>query len=350
MRLALIGKPQSGKTTIFNAAAGQSEAVGDFSKAVHRAQITVPDSRVDRLDELVKPKKKVYATIEFLDAPGLSGKGKEAGTLEISDDLRQSEAFIMIVDAFSADANPDRDIQTLIDEMILLDCVRIEGIIAKRSRKVKLTGDKSAQKILDLLKKCLAHLEAEKPLIDAEFTADEEKSLRGYQLLTQKPLLVVLNIAENKLDEADSIHDRYSRYVDPGKRELAVMCGKVQAELVGLDNEEKQMFMDELGIKALATDRVIQKSYTLLGLISFLTADTPEARAWTIREGMTAPQAAGVVHSDMERGFIRAEVIAYEDYDRLETMAAIKAAGKHRSEGREYVVRDGDVILFRFNV
>jgi len=350
MRLALLGKPQSGKTTIFNAAAGQNETVGDFSKAVHRAQVKVPDERVDRLNDLVKPKKKTYASIEFLDAPGLSGKGKEVGKLEISDDLRQSEAFIMIVDAFSADAHPESDIKTLIDEMILLDQVRIEGIIAKRSRKVKLTGDKSDQQLLDLLQRCLEQLEAEKPLIDSEFTDEEEKLLRGYQLLTQKPLLIVLNIAEDALGGADSIYDTYARYVDPGKRELAVMCGKIQAELVGLDDEEKQMFMDELGIKALATDRVIQKSYALLGLISFLTADTPEARAWTITKGMTAPEAAGMIHSDIERGFIRAEVVAYEDYDRLETMTTIKAAGKHRSEGKGYVVKDGDVILFRFNV
>ena len=350
MRLALIGKPQSGKTTIFNAAAGQHEAVGDFSKAVHRAQVKVPDERVNRMAELVAPKKITFTSIEILDAPGLSGKGKETGKLEISDDLRQSEAFIMIVDAFSTDAQPETDIQTLIDEMILLDYVQVEGIITKRSRKAKLTGDKSDQKLVGLLQKCLKQLESEKPLIDCEFTPDEDKLLRGFQLLTQKPLLIVLNIAEDALGETDSIYDKYSRYVDPGKRELAVMCGKIQAELIGLDADEKQMFMDELGIKALATDRVIQKSYALLGLISYLTADTPEARAWTIRRGMTAPEAAGVIHSDIERGLIRAEVVAYEDYDRLETMAAIKAAGKHRSEGKDYVVKDGDVILFRFNV
>ncbi len=350
MRLALLGKPQSGKTTIFNAATGQNEAVGDFSNKVHRGQVKVPDPRVDRLAELVNPKKITFTSIEFLDAPGLSGKGKDSGQLEISDDLRQSEAFIMVIDAFGADAQPETDIQALIDEMILLDYVRIEGIVNKRSRKAKLTGDKSDQQLLALLQRCLDQLEAERPLIHTEFSDDEDKLLRGYQLLTQKPILMVLNIAEEALGEADAIYEKYARYVDPGKLELAVICGKVQAELVGLDDEEKQMFMDELGIKALATDRVINKSYALLGLISFLTADTPEARAWTIRRGMTAPEAAGVIHSDIERGFIRAEVVAYDDYDRLETMVAIKAAGKHRSEGKEYVVKDGDCILFRFNV
>lgn len=350
MRLALLGKPQSGKTTIFNAAAGQNESVGDFSNKVHRGQVKVPDPRVDRLAELVNPKKITFTSIEFLDAPGLSGKGKEVGKLEISDDLRLSEAFMMVVDAYSADAQPESDIQTLIDEMILLDYVRIEGIVTKRSRKAKLTGDKSDKQLLDLLQRCLDQLEAERPLIHTEFSPDEDKLLRGYQLLTQKPILMVLNIAEEAIGEADAIYEKYAHYVDPGKLELAVICGKVQAELVGLDDDEKQMFMDEMGIKALATDRVINKSYALLGLISFLTADTPEARAWTIRRGMTAPQAAGAIHSDIERGFIRAEVVAYDDYDRLETMVAIKAAGKHRSEGKEYVVQDGDCILFRFNV
>jgi len=350
MKLAIIGKPQSGKTTVFNAAAGQQEAVGDFSKAVHRALVKVPDKRVERLAELIRPKKITHATIEFLDAPGLSGKGKEAGPLDVSDDLRQAEAFLMVIDAFSPEARPEADIQTLIDEMILLDSVLIEGIIRKRERKIKLTGDKAGQQQLALLKRCQGPLENEEPLLDCEFTPEEEKQLRGYQFLTQKPLLVVLNIAEDSLGEADNIYQKHARFVEAGKRELAVMCGKIQAELVGLEPDEKQMFMDDLGITALATDKVIRKSYALLGLISYLTADTPEARAWTIKKGTTAQEAAGVIHSDIERGFIRAEVVAYEDYDRLETIAAIKAAGKHHLEGKQYVVRDGDVILFRFNV
>jgi len=222
----------------------------------------------------------------------------------------------MVIDAFSPEARPEVDIRTLIDEMILLDSVLIEGIIRKRERKIKLTGDKAGQQQLALLRRCLGPLENEEPLLDCEFTPEEEKQLRGYQFLTQKPLLIVLNIAEDSLGEADNIYRKHAGFVEAG----------------------------------LATDKVIRKSYALLGLISYLTATAPEARAWTIKKGTTAQEAAGVIHSDIERGFIRAEVVAYEDYDRLETIAAIKAAGKHHLEGKQYVVRDGDVILFRFNV
>jgi len=350
MKLAIIGRPQSGKTTVFNAVAGQQEAVGDFSKAVHRALVKVPDHRLDRMAALVKPRKVTHATIEFLDAPGLSGRGKQAGALEISEDLRQSDAFLMVVDAFSAAAKPDVDIQTLTDEMILLDQVLIEGVIEKRQRKIKLTGDKAGQKELDLLKQCRQMLEREKPLIDCDIGDEEQRLLRGYQFLSQKPLLIVMNIAEEMLLQSPDIYQRHGGLVHPGKRELAVVCGKIEAELVGLDEDERGQFMSELGIATPAVEQVITKCYALLGLISFITATEPEARAWAIRNGTAAQKAAGAVHTDMERGFIRAEVVAFEDYDRLETSAAIKAAGKHRLEGKDYVVRDGDVIQFRFNV
>jgi GTP-binding protein YchF len=350
MKLAIIGRPQSGKTTVFNAAAGQQEAVGDYSKATHRALVKVPDYRLDRMAELVKPRKVTYATIEFLDAPGLSGRGKQAGPLEISEDLRQSDAFLMVVNAFSPEAKPEVDIQTLTDEMILLDQVLIEGVIGKRERKIKLTGDKVGQKELDLLKQCRQMLEHEKPLIDCEIGEEEQRLLRGYQFLSQKPLLIVMNIAEEMLSQSPEIYQKHSGLVHTGKRELAVLCGKIEGELVDLDEDERGQFMSELGIATPAVEQVIKKSYALLGLILFITATDPEARAWAIRQGTVAQKAAGVVHTDMERGFIRAEVVAFEDYDRLETLAAIKAAGKHRLEGKDYIVQDGDVILFRFNV
>lgn len=350
MKLAIIGRPQSGKTTIFNAATGHQETVGDFSKAVHRASVKIPDARLDRLAELVNPKKITTATIEYFDAPGLSGDGKNAGKLEISDDLRQSEAFLMVVDAYNDGTDPKSDIQTLIDEMVLLDHVLIDGVINKRERKMKVTGDKTALQGLDLLKKVLGILENEQPLLDVDFTPEEEKELRGFQFLSQKPLLVVLNISEEALADKEKIYNEHASIVAPGKRELAVICGKIQADLIGLDEEDQQMFMDDLGIKEKATDKLIQQSYALLGLISYLTAGEPEVRAWTIKKGTTAVKAAGVIHSDIERGFIRAEVVAFDDYDKLETPAAMKAAGKSRLEGKEYVVADGDVILFRFNV
>ncbi|MEW5796253.1 MAG: DUF933 domain-containing protein [Candidatus Zixiibacteriota bacterium] len=350
MRLAIIGKPQSGKTTIFNAVAGQHAAVGDFSKAVHRALVKVPDSRLDRLAQLAGPRKVTYATIEFLDAPGLTGRGKECGAFEVSEDFRQADAFLMVVDAFTPGSRPESDIGALVDEIILLDHVLIEGIIEKRERKTKLTGDKSGAKELDVLRRCLETLDQEKPLLDCELSDEDTKHLRAYQFLSQKPMLIVLNLAENALAESDSVVAQYSSIMSTGKRDVIAVCGKIEAELVGLEADERKQFMAELGIATPATEQVIQRAYRLLGLISFLTVGDPEARAWSIPRGTPAQKAAGAIHTDFERGFIRAEVVAFEDYDRYETLPAIKAAGKQRLEGKEYVVQDGDVILFRFNI
>ena len=350
MKLGIIGKPQCGKTTIFNAAAGKTEAVGDFSQASHRAVIKVPDERVEKLAELVQPKKITFAEIEFLDAPGFTGKGKEAGGHEINPELRLMDALMLVVDAFSPQSNPEQYIPNLIAEMILDDLAIVENNIDKKSRKMKLTGDKSAARELELLELCKSHLESEKPLIDIDFTPEDEKMLRGYTFLSQKPLLLVLNISEEDIPEAENWYQKYAHYVSPGKYDVAVVCGKIEAELVSLDPEDRAVFMAELGITKPAVELVVQKAYALLGLISFLTVGKPEARAWTIRKGSTAVQAAGAIHSDIEKGFIRAEVTSYEDYITYKTPAALKAAGKTRLEGKEYIVQDGDVILFRFNV
>ena len=350
MKLGIIGKPQSGKTTIFNAAGAQQQAVGDFSQATHRAIIKVPDRRLDALAELVNPKKITHAEIELLDAPGLSGKGKEAAGLEISQDLRQMDAFMLVVDAFSPDAKPDADIRNAIDELVFLDQVLFESNIDKRERKAKLTGDKHEQHDIELLKRCLKFVEEGKPLIEMNLTQDEIRSLKGYMLLSLKPLLIVLNIAEDHLPNATQIEAKHHNLVQAGKRELAVVCGKIEMELVSLSIEERGAFLADLGIAKPAMEVVVQRSYALLGLISFLTAGEPEVRAWTIRKGTNAQKSAGVIHSDIERGFIRAEVIKYDDYIALKTHAAIKAAGKQRLEGKEYILEDGDVVLFRFNV
>ncbi|MDZ4722605.1 MAG: redox-regulated ATPase YchF [candidate division Zixibacteria bacterium] len=350
MKLGILGKPQSGKTTVFNAAAGMQEAVGDFSQAVHRAVIKVPDSRLQTLAELVNPKKITPAEIEFLDAPGLSGKGKEGAGLEISSDFRHMDTYIMVVNAFAPDANPTVEIKNLIDELILLDQAMIESAVVKKSKKSRMTGDKTETREIELLQKLLAFLEQEKPLIDLDLTDEELKLIRGYMFLSLKPLLIVLNISEDQLANSSAIYEKHKSIVSPGRRELAVVCGKVEMELVALGDDEREMFMQELKISEPAVSQVIQKSYSLLGLISFLTAGEPEVRAWTIKRGTNAQKSAGVIHSDIERGFIRAEIIKYADYVSLKTPAAIKAAGKMRLEGKEYIVDDGDVVMFRFNV
>ncbi len=349
MKLGILGAPQSGKTTIFNAASGQSEAVGDFSQATHRAVIKVPDNRLQELAALVNPKKITPAEIEFLDAPGLAGKEK-SGSVEFSAELRQMDTFIIVLNAFSSDANPEKEIRGLLEEMIILDQLLIESNLEKKQRKAKLTGDKAEQREVELLQKLLTHLQSEKPLIDLDISDEELKPVRGFQFLSLKPLLIVLNISEESLPKSQEIYDKHKHHVVPGKRELAVVCGKIEMELVTLAEDERKEFMKDLGITAPAMDQVVQKSYTLLGLISFLTAGEPEVRAWTIRRGTIAQKAAGVIHSDIERGFIRAEVTGYKDYIEYKTPAALKAAGKTRLEGKEYVVQDGDVVMFRFNV
>jgi len=350
MKLGIIGKPQSGKTTIFNAAAEQDAAVGDYSQASHRAVIKVPDERVDRLAEIFEPQRKVYAEIEFLDAPGFTGQTKASSPLEITNELKEVDALIMTIDAFSDDADPKGDIEALSAEILLSDQVIIENNVENKARKQKLTGDRSLQTELDLLKKCLDSLEQEQPLLKLELTKEERKLLRGYQFMSLKPVLVLLNIAEKDLSRADEIEEEFRFLEESGRREVATLCGKVQMELVGLDREEQEEFLSELGVKELALDKVIRKSYALLGLISFFTTGKDEVRAWTIRNGTPAVKAAGVIHSDIERGFIRAEVTAVDDVLELRTPAALKAAGKVRLEGKEYTVRDGDEILFRFNV
>lgn len=350
MKLGIIGKPQSGKTTIFNAAAGGKGSAGDFSYSCHKAVIKVPDDRLLKLAEIVKPKKTTYADIEFLDAPGFKGEIDKVDSIEIHPDIRQQDAFILVVDCFSEVSNPRVDVKNLIDEMILLDQVFLENLIAKKTKKLKALKYTPEHDELGFLKRCLEHVEKEKPLIDMTFTGNELKIIKGYMLLSLKPLLIVLNIGEDNLSELESSEEKYLDLVAPGKREIAVVCGKIESELVELNEDDKNNFLDELGIFQPAMEKVIQKSYKLMGLISFLTAGEPEVRAWTISEGMNAQQAAGAIHSDIERGFICAEVINYEDYVKYKTTAAIKAAGKMRLEGKSYKVKDGDVFMFRFNL
>jgi len=350
MKLGIIGKPQSGKTTVFNAACGMHEAVGDYSQAVHRAVIKVPDKRVDELTKIFNPKKSTHAEIEMLDAPGFSGKGKEAAGLEISQELKQMEALMAVIDFFSSDTKPEKDIQDLMDEMILHDHAIVESNLSKKEKRLQMTGDKQLVGEVAVLKKCLAVLEKEQPLFELVIDENETKLLRNFMFMSLKPMLIVINIAEEKIKESDKVTSQFSKFIKPNKRELAVVCGSVEMELVGLDASEKRAFLDELGITTPAVELVIQKSYKLLGLQSFFTTGETNVRAWTIKNGTNAQKAAGVIHSDIERGFIRAEVVKYDDMIELKTFAALKAAGKQRLEGKDYVVQDGDVILFRFNV
>ena len=351
MRLAIIGAPQSGKTTLFNALSGQDVAVGDFSRTEHRAVIKVPDERVENLGEIEKSKKITHAEMEFLDTAGFSGKGKEAtGEISSTHDLKLVDAFVIVLDQFSDGANPERDLNSIIDEMILADLVHIEENIERLSKKMQLTGKKDRARELEILKMCREALNEEKLISEMGLDPTDEKTIRGYTFLSLKPQIAVFNISEDLVDKTEELREKYAKYRLENIRDISIICGKLEMELAQLPDEEKREFLNELGIKAPAIERFVQISYNLLGLISFLTVGPPESRAWTIRKGTNAVKAAGTIHTDFERGFIKAEVTSYEDYMTHKSMAALKAAAKLHLEGRDYIVRDGDVILFRFNL
>jgi GTP-binding protein YchF len=351
MKLGIIGLPQSGKTTLFNALSGQEVSVGDYSQAVHRAVIKVPDERVENLASLIQPKKVTHPEIEFLDAAGFTGRGKRpARETDIFHDLRMMDAVVIVIDDFSPEANPDKDFRSVIDEMILADLVMVESNVDKLERSIKLTGHRERAGELEILKRCQEALNNEELIIELGLSEEDKKHVRGYSFLTLMPQLIAFNISEDKLTEQDEISARYEKYRKEGTRDIAVICGKIEMELAILDEEDRTEFLKELHIEEPAIDRFIRKSYGLLGLISFFTMNPNECRAWTIPKGTTARQAAGVVHTDFERGFIRAEVASWEDYMEYKKPAELKAAAKVHVEGKDYVVQDGDVIQFLFNV
>ena len=350
MKLGILGLPESGKTSLFNAASGNAVEVGDFSQKEHRAIIKVPDSRLDDLTTLVTTKKVTYAEIEFLDAAAFTGKGKQSGNISIPNELRLMDAFVLVLDAFSGERDPEKDLQTITDEMILADMAVVENNVEKLSRLIKVTGKKERARELELLEKCRDALNEERMVSELDFSDEDWKILRGYAFLSQKPQLLAFNISEDKLPETDKLYNDFSKYRVEGKRDIVVVCASIEMELASLASEDRKAFLDDLGIAKPVIDKVIQRSYSLLGLISFFTIGEPECRAWTIKKGSPAPKAAGAIHTDFERGFIKAEVATYDDYMVHKTLPALKAAAKLHIEGKDYVVQDGDVILFRFNV
>jgi len=350
MRLGIIGLPQSGKTTIFNAASGKQEQVGDYSRSEHRAIIKVPDHRLDNLITLQETKKVSHAEVEFLDAGGFTGKGKNGGEIDVTPELKHMDAFVIVLDAFSDGCEPEHDLQAIVDEMMLADLMVIEHNVEKIGRAIKLTGKQDRARELELLKQCRDNVNEGRMIAELDLSDNDKKLIRGYTFLSQKPQLLAFNISEDKLPKFDELFEYYSKYIEEGLRRITVICGKIEMELAAIPDEDRKEFLDELGIEKPAVEKFIQRSYALLGLISFFTLGRPECRAWTIKKGWKAPHAAGAIHSDFERGFIRAEVASYEDYMKYKTLPELKTAARLHVEGKEYVVKDGDVILFRFNV
>jgi GTP-binding protein YchF len=344
MKVGLIGHRAAGKTTLFNMLTGLQAQIGGYGgkEEVHLGVIKVPDARIDKLAQIFKPKKATYAEIRFTDFPPSEGEDDLKNNTALLTQMRDVDAIALVLRDFESGADPIRQLNDLLTEMILADLTVVEN------RRARLKKEKGRPQEDALLERCARALENEESLRNLTFSPDEENLLSGFGFLSRKPLLVLFNQAEDHAGKPLP-----ASYVDEMKRrrlEGLGLAGKVEMEIAQLDEKDREAFLKEIGIEEPARERFIRASYQLLNLISFLTTGEDEVRAWTVARGTGARKAAGKIHSDIERGFIRAEVISYGDFVALGSEAKCKEAGKLRLEGKDYVVQDGDIIHFRFAV
>ena len=365
MKLGMVGLPNVGKSTLFNSLTKAGALAANYPFATidpNVGVVSVPDERIEKLGELYHTKKVTPAVIEFVDIAGLvkgASKGEGLGNQFLSN-IREVDAIVHVVRCFEdanvvhvdGNINPLRDIETINLELIFADIEVLERRVAKQTRAAH--NDKKAAKEVDMLKRLIAHLEAGKMAKTFELADEEEEELYAINnLLTDKPVIYAANVAEDDLadDAASNAHVQAVReFAKEDGSGVFVICAQIEQEIAELDDDEKAMFLEDLGLSESGLEKLIKASYDLLGLMSFLTAGEDECRAWTIKKGTKAPQAAGKIHTDFERGFIKAEVVNYKDLLEYGSLAAAREKGLVGMEGKDYVVQDGDVILFRFNV
>jgi len=359
MQTGIVGLPFSGKSTLFQTLLSNKAESAEF-KTKHlseRGIINVYDKRLDRLTELFNPRSKVHTTIEYIKVPGLDPQNENGMSPQFFANLKTVDEIILVVRDFEDEmyphpqgkVDPRADIEFALAEFLLSDMLIVEKRVERLEKQLKKVRNTTDERELQLIRKCQKALEDGKALRTILFNDEEQKLLKGYQFLSSKPLLIVINIVESKIASSKKTIEEYRDYQAETVAIMA-LCLKIESEIAELDNADQKMFLEELGISEPAMYRLVKKSYDLLGLISFFTVGEDECRSWTIRRGMNAQQAAGVIHSDLERGFIRADVVAHEDLLQQGSLTACRGKGLLRLEGKDYIVKDGDVMEIRFNV
>lgn len=359
----IVGLPNVGKSTLFNAITKAGALAANYPFATidpNVGIVEVPDSRLFKLEEMVQPKKTIPTTFEFTDIAGIvkgASKGEGLGNKFLSH-IREVDAICQVVRAFddenvthvSGRVNPLDDIEVINMELVLADLESVDKRLPKIEKMAR-QKDKTAEMELRILTRIKEALEDGKPVRSIDFNEDDQKWVNQAQLLTSKKMLYIANVGEDEIGDEDNDKVKAIReYAEKEDSKVIVISAKIEEEIATLDDEDKEMFLEDLGIEEPGLDRLIRTTYDLLGLSTYFTAGVQEVRAWTFRQGMTAPQCAGIIHTDFERGFIRAEVTSYEDYVEHGGENGAKEAGKQRLEGKEYIMKDGDIVHFRFNV